>query len=358
MDAQAARPLGTDPLGPVLEAAVSFYHQRLIGGRDTGAARAYLRSRGYDSHSVRRFRLGHAPEGRGWRSLVYHLSAQGVPDQALMEAGLAVRVRSGALRDFFHGRVVIPLFDPEGRPVGFSARLLSGEGPKYLNSPETPLYHKAELLYGLYWAAPAIRRRSRAVVVEGYTDLHALHGAGFPETVATGGTALTAQHLHSLASLAPRVTLAFDADPAGRRAPLQAVECQAQGDVEISVACLPEGRDPADLVRGGEGEALRRALEEAVPLTCFRIEQLVAGAQEPEERARALRAAAHLVAQAPTARARRAYAHYLARRMDCPPETVAEVVSWAAGSPRSSARALAARERRLGRLGRGNALAR
>ena len=157
------------------------------------------------------------------------------------------------MRDWFHGRVLFPIHDLRGDPVGFGGRLLEGEGPKYLNTPETKLYQKARLLYGLDKAKAPITRAGRSVVVEGYTDVIACHRNGIPEAVATCGTALGEEHIDLLRRFADRVVLAFDADQAGAGAALRGGQLKSPFEMglDLRVAMMPAGSDPADLARTG-----------------------------------------------------------------------------------------------------------
>ncbi|MEX2132807.1 MAG: toprim domain-containing protein, partial [Acidimicrobiia bacterium] len=177
--------VGVGEAEEVLQAAISFYQNQL--DRDD-QARAFLKERSVSDESVDRWQLGYAPAS--WDSLVRTLRSDGIPDETLLEVGLAGRARTGRLYDRMRGRVVFPIHDVGGSPRGFAGRLITGDGPKYLNSPETPFYKKSELLYGLHLAQPSIAEAQQAVIVEGYTDAIAAHQAGITHTVATGGTAL------------------------------------------------------------------------------------------------------------------------------------------------------------------------
>jgi len=294
--------------------AVAFYTEVLKRSPEAGGARAYVRSRGYDGGVVDRFRLGYAPEA--WDRLVRHLRDRKIRDEVMVAAGLASRTRRGGLVDRFRGRLMFPIFDLRGDPVGFGARLLEGEGPKYLNSPETAIYHKSRLLYGLNWAKAEIVRRGVAVVVEGYTDVIAFHLAGMPIAVATCGTALGEDHLDLLRRFSERVVLAFDADEAGTGAALRGFEKSVPGDLDLRVAVLPPGRDPADVVAAGDLDLLTEAIEDSVPLLRFRLERELErfDLSEAEGRGRAARAAAALVALHPDPLIRREYAELVARR--------------------------------------------
>lgn len=304
--------------------AIEVYHQRLKTAPDAGPARKYLRGRGYDADVVEEYKLGWAPEA--WDTLVKELRAAGIPDRVMVEAGLARRGRGGRLYDYFRGRVMFPIYDLRGDPAGFGARLLGGDGAKYLNSPDSAIYNKSRLLYGLDKARTAIARSGRSVVVEGYTDVIALHRAGVPEAVATCGTALTEEHFDLLRRFADRVVLAFDADEAGTEAARRTSELEApvRLDLDMRVAVMPDGGDPADIVQAGRASEVLEAIEQSRPLLQFRLEREVAGLDlsEPEARARALHSAATLVARIIDPIARREYERFVARLVGVDLETV------------------------------------
>ena len=299
-----------------VEKAVTFYHQRLRRAADASAARAYLRGRGYGADQVGAYRLGYSPAGGD--VLVRSLRDEQVPEEVMVAAGLAVRSRAGRLFDRFRDRVMFPIFDVRGDAVGFGARVLGGEGPKYLNSPDSAIYQKSHLLYGLNWAKSSIVRESLAVVVEGYTDVIGLAEAGRPLAVATCGTGLSETHLDRLRRFTERVVLMFDADEAGVEASLRGFERSVPGDLDPRVALLPEGRDPADLASAGETAVIEEAIQASVPLLQFRIEKELdrhAYLKEPEAAARALKAVAALVARHPEPNAREEYCQLVARRL-------------------------------------------
>src|SRR5579885_791680 len=190
----------------VMERAVDWYHQRLLSGPDGAAARAYLRSRGYDGEVVRHYRLGWAPHA--WDELCRALKA---PEDVLRDTGLGFKNKLGRHQDFFRARILFPIFDVRGEPVAFGGRRLEGTAdqgpsgpgsgvivPKYRNSPETPLYSKSKILYGLNWAKAAVVEAGEVIVCEGYTDVIGLAQAGLPSAVATCGTALADDHVRVL----------------------------------------------------------------------------------------------------------------------------------------------------------------
>lgn len=314
-----------------VERAVTFYNERLRTADDAGHARSYLRGRGYDTDVVEQFHLGYAPDG--WEALVRHLRDAGVAEEAVTGAGLASRSRRGGIVDRFRNRLMFPIYDVRGDAVGFGARLLDGDGPKYLNSPETPIYHKSRLLYGLNWAKSQIVRSDESVVVEGYTDVIAFHLAEMPVAVATCGTALGEEHLDLLRRFSKRVVLAFDADEAGAGAAERGFERSVPGDLDLRVAVLPEGRDPADLVAEGEIDGLKASIASSTPLLQFRIDRELKkfDLTEPEARGRAIRAAAALISLHPDAVVRHEYAVLVSRRTGVEVAAVESVLTGSRG---------------------------
>jgi DNA primase len=328
--------------------AVDFYRERLRSAPDAAQARAYLRGRGYDGDTVDRFDLGYSPSE--WDALSRHLRDTGHKDDIVIGAGLGSRSRRGSIIDRFRGRVMFPIFDLRGDPVGFGARLLEGDGPKYLNSAETSIYHKSRLLYGLNWAKSDIVRHGEAVVVEGYTDVIAFHLAERPVAVATCGTALVDEHLDLLRRFTERIVLAFDSDAAGTSAALRGFDKTMPGDLDLRVGALPEGRDPADLVADGDATELLAAVSASIPLLQFRIEQDLAGydLDEPEARGRAAHAAARLVALHPDAVVRHEYAVMVSRRTGVDLGVVEDAVSGALPRPARDRRPNETGEKALG----------
>lgn len=305
-----------------LQRAVETYHQRLRQSPEAGPARAYLRARGYDAELIGSWRIGFA--GLDWETLVKALKAAGISDHAMLDAGLARRGRHG-LHDIFRGRLLFPIHDLRGDPVGFGGRSLdeiprdqtNNPDAKYVNSADSVVYHKAGVLYGLDRARKAIAAEGEAVVVEGYTDVIAMQQAGIETAVATCGTALGDGHFDLLRRFTDKVVLAFDSDEAGERAALRGDELESpfRLDLDLRVAMMPEGLDPADLMQQGREVELRKAVEEARPLLENRIQHEVARHDlgSPEGRTRALHAAAAQVRRIRDEIARDEYARFLAR---------------------------------------------
>ncbi|MGQ0668458.1 MAG: DNA primase [Actinomycetota bacterium] len=257
------------------EEAAGLYHRTLLEAPEAEEARAYLQRRGIDREVAAGFGVGFAPASPDF--LLRRLAPRFSPE-ILVEAGLAARGSSGGTRDRFRGRVTFPVNDLSGRSVGLGARLLPGgrdEGPKYLNSPETPIYRKGEVLYNLHRAKGAVTKSGEAFVVEGYTDVIALVGSGIEAAVATCGTALGEGHFRLLSRFAQRVVLAFDSDEAGARAAERAFSFHETFPVQPVVLILPEGLDPADFLAKHGGEALRELAGEARPLVEYMIRRSV-----------------------------------------------------------------------------------
>ena len=251
--------------------AQSFYAGEL--GKPKNPAAAYLESRGVPEDVRRHLGLGYAPDS--WDALARRLSGD-FPEALLVEAGLLQpRAEAKGAYDRFRNRLLFVLRDDRGRPVGFGGRALAeGQEPKYLNSPETPLFHKKRTLYGLSQARDAIRRQERAVLVEGYFDHLALVRAGVEETVATMGTALTPEQAEKLRRLCERVVLCYDGDPAGRAATRAAIGlCLAQG-LSVAVARMPAGEDPDDVLRRAGPADLAARIGEAPDFLAWLLEEV------------------------------------------------------------------------------------
>ena len=250
------------------EAACAWFQRQLHGGAGA-AARDYLQRRGISESTIERFRLGFAPDGRG--RLRQALGALGLGDDALVEAGLAKRIDGpdNALRDIFFARIIFPITDVRGRVIAFGGRTLGDGTPKYLNSPETPLFHKGHVLYGLVTAREAVRGGAPLLVVEGYTDVLALAQAGFEAAVAPLGTALTEAQLTLLWRLADEPVLCFDADAAGERAASRAAERALPllaGGKSLNFVALPAGHDPDSFVAAHGASAVAALVDKPRPL--------------------------------------------------------------------------------------------
>lgn len=299
-------------LADVVAMAEAFYRRAFLSSAG-GRARAYAEARGLAPETVETFALSAAPDARD--ALRRHLAEAGVPEAAMVEAGLVARPDDGrAPYDRFRDRLLIPIHDARGRTVGFGGRALGPDRePKYLNSPEGPLFDKSRLLFNAHRAADAARRAGRVIVTEGYLDAIALHQAGIPEVTASLGTAFTEHHATLLWRMADEPVVCFDGDTAGRRAAFRAIDrlvpLLAAGR-SFRFAFLPEGQDPDDLAKAGGRDAVEAVLARARPLVdvIWTRETEAAGRLDTPER-RALLEARLDAAIAPIAddKVRRAY---------------------------------------------------
>ncbi|WP_376695711.1 DNA primase [Wenzhouxiangella sp. EGI_FJ10305] len=259
-----------DRLYQALSQAQTWF-RRQLGASE--AARDYLKSRGFDKATVDEFGIGYAPDA--WQALADFMINEGFRPQELEEAGLVTR-RDGRVTDKFRDRVMFPIHDRRGRVIAFGGRSLGERGPKYMNSPETPVFHKGRELYRLF----QVRRGGlppRILVVEGYMDAAALFQFGFDNAVATLGTSVTPDHMSLLFRASPVVVFCFDGDRAGLQAAWRGLEAalpELKSNREVRFLFLPEGEDPDSLVRGQGAETLTRMLDEAKPLSAFFFDHL------------------------------------------------------------------------------------
>jgi len=265
------------PLYPLLTAAADFYRQALKSHPQRKAAVDYLKGRGLTGEIARDFGLGFAPPG--WDNLYKHLSSDTLQQKAMIDAGLLVEnAETGKRYDRFRDRVMFPIRDSRGRIIAFGGRVLGDDKPKYLNSPETPVFHKGQELYGLFEARKHNRNLDEIIVVEGYMDVIALAQQGLRNAVATLGTATSEEHMKRLFRVVPSVLFCFDGDQAGRNAAWRALEAtlsSLQDGRRARFLFLPEGEDPDTLVRSEGTDAFRaRINQHAQPLADYFFQQL------------------------------------------------------------------------------------
>ena len=279
---------GSDASGKVraltelLKQTADYYRAQL---KESPLAIDYLKGRGLAGATAARFGLGYSPDA--WQPL--RAAVANYDDPRLVEAGLVI-ADEGKRYDRFRGRIMFPIRNPRGQVIGFGARILGAGEPKYLNSPETPVFRKGQELYGLHEARDAIRQSGRAIVCEGYLDVIQLAQAGFAEAVAALGTAVTSAHVSALLRATDHVIFAFDGDAAGRKAARRALEATLPVIADTkraSFVLLPEGEDPDSLVQARGAAAFEGELARALPLSRFFIEALASGRSlgSPEDRA-------------------------------------------------------------------------
>ena len=319
---------GGADLQNVMARTARFFEQNLA---DNERARGYLSARGIDAQTTAKFALGYAPDS--WDALLTRFGPREEERRQILQLGLIVErdtrggERTAGFYDRFRDRLMFPIRDSRGRVLGFGGRIIDQGEPKYLNSPETPLFHKGRELYGLYEARQARADFARLMVVEGYMDVVRLHQAGIAYAVATLGTATTQEHLNKIFRLTSEVVFCFDGDRAGRQAAWRALENSlplARDGRELKFMFLPEGHDPDTLVAQEGREAFEGRLQSALPLSEYLIQQLMADVDlsSIDGRAKLKALAAPLFARMPEGIYREMLADRLAAQVGMPAATL------------------------------------
>jgi len=311
-------------LSELLDRTAAFYAGFLWDSDEARRAREYLGERGLGEVTLREFGVGYAPSA--WDKVLMRGQRAGFSVEELRAVGLAQRGKGGGEYDRFRSRIMFPIRDRRGRTLGFGGRAMrSDQGAKYVNTAETDFFHKSHMLYGIDLAKQAIAKAGRAVVVEGYTDVLALHQAGVREAVGVMGTAITAEQVSALSGMVEEVVLALDADSAGQEAMLRAQRVAAGRRMRISVAAMPSGEDPAEMTVGeGGAERFRALVEEAVDLPAFQVGLVLdrTNVTSPSERDRALNEVAPVLAGMGESASRDDLVRRVAERLDLEPALV------------------------------------
>lgn len=323
-------------LQEILEKATRFYERYLWETKKGEGARGYLTGRGLDEDVVRAFRLGLSPEG--WRDLLGKAVQDGHSEQDLIDAGLVIKREQrggGRAYDRFRGRLMFPLIDHRGRVLGFGGRNLGEDDPKYLNSPEGPLYRKGRLLYGLYQARKAVAQEDEILVVEGYTDVLALCQAGTRNVVASMGTALTEEQLRLMTRFTKNITFMFDADKAGAEAAVRSGGVARRQGLRPMVVELPSGEDPADVAGSLGPEGIKELLSGRVSLLRFELQRALDGADlySAEGRVRAFEEAREILSRVVSPQEREEEVAFVADRLHLSEENVSALLRGAVERP-------------------------
>jgi DNA primase len=331
-------------LSEMLERTAAFYASFLWEAPKAKRARDYLGGRGLGEDVLRDFGVGFAP--KAWDQVLTRGQRAGFSVEEMRAAGLIQKGQKGGFYDRFRGRITFPVRDPRGRVVGFGARSLTEDaaGPKYLNSPEGELYRKSSTLFGIDRARGPIARARRAVVVEGYTDVLALHQAGIQESVAVMGTAITPEQLKELSAHAEEVVLAMDADRAGRDAMIRAQRVAGSRKMRLRVAAMPRGEDPADMLAEGEGERFKGLIDDAADLPAFQVRSALeeADVSSPAGRDQALDEVVPVLAAMEESISRDELVRSVASRLDADPGLVIRRVEKETGDGPSRAATVSA----------------
>jgi DNA primase len=311
-------------LEQLLERAATFYVSYLWESQEAAKARGYLAERGLGEEVLRGFGVGYAPSA--WDKILVLGQQAGFRIEELRGVGLVQRGRGGGEYDRFRSRIMFPIRDRRSRTLGFGGRAMrSDQGAKYVNTAETDFFHKSQLLYGVDRAKAAIAKATRAVVVEGYTDVLALHQAGVEEAVAVMGTAITGEQVATLSGMVEEVVLALDADSAGQEAMLRAQRVAAGRKMRLRVVAMPAGEDPAEMMaEPGGTERFRALVDAAVELNAFQVGLVLdrTDAASPAERDRALTEVAPILAAMGETASRDDLVRQVAERLDLEPAMV------------------------------------
>ncbi|HEU5143420.1 MAG TPA: DNA primase, partial [Solirubrobacterales bacterium] len=311
-------------LGDLLDRTAAFYASYLWEAEEAGKARQYLAERGLDEEALRAFGVGYAPSA--WDKVLTRGQRAGFKVEELRAVGLVQRGRGGGEYDRFRSRIIFPIRDRRGRTLGFGGRAMRpDQGAKYVNTAETDFFHKSHLLYGIDLAKEAIAKAGRAVVVEGYTDVLALHQAGVTEAVGVMGTAITEEQVAALSGMVEEVALALDADAAGQEAMLRAQRVAAGRRMRLRVVAMPPGEDPAEMIAAPEGaERFRSLVEAAVDLPAFQVGLVLkrTDTSSPAERDRSLAEVAPILAGLGETASRDDLVRKVAEQLDLEPALV------------------------------------
>jgi DNA primase len=311
-------------LSELLDRTGVFYAAYLWDSDEAAKAREYLAQRGLGEEVLRAFAVGYAPSA--WDKVLLRGQRAGFKVEELRGVGLVQRGRGGGEYDRFRSRIMFPIRDRRGRTLGFGGRAMrSDQGAKYVNTAETDFFHKSKMLYGIDLAKAAIAKAGRAVVVEGYTDVLALHQAGIEEAVGVMGTAITDEQVASLSGMVDEVVLALDADSAGQEAMLRAQRVAGDRKMRLRVAAMPAGEDPAEMMAAdGGAERFRAILDGAVELTAFQVGLVLdrTDTSSPAERDRALGEVAPILAGMGESASRDDLVRRVAERLDLEPAMV------------------------------------
>jgi DNA primase len=311
-------------LEELLARTASFYASFLWDVKEAGKAREYLAERGLGEEVLRAFGVGYAPSA--WDKVLVRGQRAGFGVEEMRGVGLVQRGRGGGEYDRFRSRIMFPIRDRRGRALGFGGRAMrSDQGAKYVNTAETDFFHKSRMLYGIDLAKAAIAKAGHAVVVEGYTDVLALHQAGVREAVGVMGTAITDEQVAALSGMVEEVVLALDADSAGQEAMLRAQRVAAGRKMRLRVAAMPAGEDPAEMIAAeGGAERFRALIESAVDLSAFQVGLVLdrADVSSPAERDRALSEVAPVLAGMGETASRDDLVRRVAERLDLEPAMV------------------------------------
>jgi DNA primase len=310
----SGEPTEQDRAGALCRLAALHFHHNLTETQEGKLALEYLKHRGISEAMTTHFGLGYALNS--WDAFLAHAGEHAYAHEFIEKYGLARRREDGGYYDYFRGRLIFPVFTAAGRVVGFGARKLREDDPlgKYINSPDSPVYNKSRILYGLFQSKEAIREADSAILVEGYLDLISVYQAGIKNIIASSGTALTEEQTQLVRRYTKNITIVYDADSAGSKAAMRGVDVVLAQDMDVRVAKLPEGEDPDSFVRKEGAAGFRKLLEGSMSFIDFIIDARKEKDASPEERSKTIRILVGTVANMPDALKRDLYVKHIAEK--------------------------------------------
>lgn len=316
------------------EAALGFFRKSLFQGNEGEAALDYLKKRGFAPETLETLKVGYAPNS--WTALLSHLGGKDADASLLQKAGLiAPGQKKTDFHDRFRGRIIFPIFSLTGKVLGFGGRSIFNAEPKYLNSPETPVYSKGRVLYGLNWTKEVVRETGELILVEGYTDFASLFQAGIRNLAASLGTSLTEHQVALAGRFAPRVTINYDGDEAGRNAAFRALPTCFEKGLQIKVLVLPQNLDPDEFIRQQGREPYLNLSKKAVPGLKFLVDSVVQSGRMdvPEEKARIVRTIVGVLEKIPDSLVRSEYLRLVSELLSVEESLLRQVIGKGANEP-------------------------
>lgn len=316
------------------EAALGFFRKSLFQSNEGEAALDYLKKRGFAPETLETLKVGYAPNS--WTALLSHLGGKDADASLLQKAGLiAPGQKKTDFHDRFRGRIIFPIFSLTGKVLGFGGRSIFNAEPKYLNSPETPVYSKGRVLYGLNWTKEVVRETGELILVEGYTDFASLFQAGIRNLAASLGTSLTEHQVALAGRFAPRVTINYDGDEAGRNAAFRALPTCFEKGLQIKVLVLPQNLDPDEFIRQQGREPYLNLSKKAVPGLKFLVDSVVQSGRMdvPEEKARIVRTIVGVLEKIPDSLVRSEYLRLVSELLSVEESLLRQVIGKGANEP-------------------------
>ncbi|MCX5693186.1 MAG: DNA primase [Candidatus Omnitrophica bacterium] len=328
----------TSTVYSVNDIAANYYSGFLEKSGLSSESNRYMTKRGLDGPIIKKFRIGYADSS--WRAMLDYLSARGIKQDAILNAGLIIKGKENSYYDLFRNRIIFPIFDARNRIIGFGARVMDDSLPKYINSPETAVYKKGQHLYGLNFAKADIKEKNFAIITEGYLDVITCHQYGVTNAIASLGTALTAEQIRLLKRYTHNVVILYDADQAGETASLRGLDLFLEEDMNVKIATLEKGHDPDSFLRKFGKENFDEAIKKSKSLFTYKLDILKDkfNSTEPESKAETIKEMLSTINRVRNAIIKAEYIKLLAQELSVKEDAVWEELKKVKGTPRHSLR--------------------